>query len=71
MRLELDEALSLIEYAFAQQEEELLFQRWLHDFQFHMGFEEFKQKLKPAPVKSETDILGDVKEILSMSVGGE
>lgn len=64
--MELDEALSLIEYAFAQQEEELLFNRWIHDVQFHMSFEEFKEQLKPKPIKAEEEILDDVKEIITL-----
>jgi len=64
--LELDEALSLIEYAMAQHEEELLFLRWVHDLQFQMSFEEFKEKLKPKPLKSDEEILEDVKDILAL-----
>jgi hypothetical protein len=65
MGLEIEEAFSLIEYAFKQQEEELLFQRWIHEIQLHMGFEEFKQKLKPKKIKKDEEILKDVKEILN------
>lgn len=64
--MELDEALSLIEYAFTQVEEELLFQRWIHDIHLHMSFDEFKAKLKPQPIKSDEEILGDVKDILAL-----
>jgi len=64
MNLEIEEAFSLIEYAFEQQEEELLFQRWIHEIQLHMSFEEFKQKLKPKKIKKDEEILEDVKQIL-------
>lgn len=66
MTLDVDEALSLIEYAFERQEEELLFMRWIHDLQFQMGFDEFKAKLKPPPLKSDEEILSDVKDILAL-----
>ncbi len=64
--MELEEALSLIEYAFTQHEEELIFQRWIHDIHLHMSFDEFKQKLKPPIVKSDEEILDDVKDILAL-----
>lgn len=66
MTLDVDEALSLIEYAMAQHEEELLFLRWIHDLQFQMSFDEFKLKLKPLPFKSDEEILSDVKDILAL-----
>lgn len=68
--MELDEALSLIEYAFAQHEDELLFQRWIVSHQTEMSFEEFKQKLKPPVLKDEAEILNDVESILD-AFGGE
>lgn len=68
MTLELEEALSLIEYAIEQQEEELLFQRWIHDLQFQMSFEEFKAKLKPQIFKDDEEILAEVKDVLSLFV---
>lgn len=64
--MELDEALSQIEYAFTQAEEELLFQRWIHDIHLHMSFDEFKLKLKPPKLKSDEEILSDVKDILAL-----
>ena len=63
--MEVDEALSLIEYALGQRTEELLYQRWLVRFQFEMSFDEFKLKLKPVKLKDETEILEDVEKILS------
>lgn len=64
--IEPEEALSLIEYAFTQNEEELLFQRWINGFQGKMSFAEFKEELRPQKDKSETEILDDVKEILTL-----
>jgi len=61
---DIEEALSLLEYALQKREEELLFQRWIHDFQCQMSFNEFKERLKPRPIKKEEEILADVKEIL-------
>jgi hypothetical protein len=66
LSLELDEALSQIEYAFAQAEEELLFQRWIHDIHLQMSFDEFKAKLKPQPIRKEEEILEEVKDILAL-----
>lgn len=49
-----------------KREEELLFQRWIHDIQFQMSFNEFKEKLKPKPLRSDEEILEEVKDILDM-----
>lgn len=62
--MELEEALSLIEYAIAQDEEDLLFQRWI-PFQ-HISFDEFVNQLKPKKIKSEEQILNEVKEVLAL-----
>ena len=62
--MEINEALSLIEYAMSQNEEELLFQRWI-PFQ-HIPFDEFVNQLKPKKIKSEEEILNEVKEILAL-----
>ena len=64
--LDLDEALSLIEFAVEQTEEELLFQRWINGLQYQMSFQEFKLKLKPQPIKSDAEIIDDVKDILKL-----
>lgn len=53
-----------MEFAFQKREEELLFQRWIHDIQFQMSFDEFKERLTRKPIKKETEILSEVKEIL-------
>jgi hypothetical protein len=63
--LEIEEALSLIEYAQSKREEELLFIRWI-PFQVEMGFDEFKTKLKPKPIKKEKEILTDVEKIITL-----
>lgn len=64
--LDIEEALSLLELALQKREEELLFQRWVHDMQFQMSFDEFRERLKPKPIKKEEEILADVKEILDL-----
>ncbi len=66
MSLELEEGMDLIEYVFEQVGDEMIFQRWVHDLHLHMSFEEFKQKLKPQPMRDEAEILGEVKDILAM-----
>ena len=65
-----EEGLSLLLFAFAQEEDGLLFQRWVNGPQFSVSFEEFKQGLRPAPQKSEKEILEDVEHILSTFGGG-
>lgn len=64
--MDIEAALSHIEFLYKKREEELLFQRWIHDIHLEMSFDEFKEKLIPKPKKSETEILDDVKEILGM-----
>jgi len=64
LKSEVDEALSLIEYAFKKQEEELIFQRWI-PYQ-HISFDEFKTQIKPHEIKSDNEILSDVKEIITL-----
>ena len=67
----MDEALSLIEYAITQNEEELLFQRWINGLQFTVSFDEFKNQLRPQKIKTknEEEILNDVKDILALYEG--
>ena len=63
----IDEALTLIEYALKQKTEELVFQRWISDIHFQqMGFDEFKNSMKPVRIKDEKEILEDVESILSL-----
>lgn len=64
--LEIEEALSLIEYALAQTEEELLFQRWVCGPQFQMSFDKFKTMLKPQETKSGNEILSEVQDIMKL-----
>lgn len=55
-----------MDFLLRKREEELLFQRWIHDIQFQMSFDEFKEKLKPKPLRSDEEILDEVKDILDM-----
>ena len=64
--MDIEAALSHIEFLKKKCEDELLFQRWIHDIHLEMSFDEFKEKLKPKQEKNETEILDDVKEILGM-----
>lgn len=66
--MEADEGLSLLLYALEQEEDALLFNRWVNGLQYSISFDEFKQKLKPVRQKSEKEILADVKHILSGGV---
>lgn len=65
-KLDIEEALSLIEYANTQVEEELLFLRWIQNWQFDFSLDEFREKLKPKKVKSNEQILEDVIEVLAL-----
>ena len=57
-------------YVKEKEEDELLYQRWIVQSQFVMGFDEFKHYLKPRKAKSDEEILRDVEGILkSMEVG--
>ena len=64
MDMEPEEALSFISFALEQRDDELLFQRWIIGPQFEISFDEFRQGLKPKPIKSDAEILADVKTIL-------
>lgn len=66
MGLDLESGLSQIEYIIEKETEELLYQRWIHDLQFQMSFDEFKAKLIPKESKTEQEILTEVEDILRM-----
>lgn len=59
-----DEAARLLLYAKEREEEAMLFQRWIMQAQYEMSFEDFKEQLRPKPVKSEKAILSDVENIM-------
>jgi len=63
-RADIEEALSLIDYAYQKQEEELIFLRWI-PYQ-HISFEEFRAQIKPKKIKSDEEILKDVKDIITL-----
>lgn len=69
--MEPEEALSFISYVIEKREDELLFQRWIGGLQYEMSFTEFKQRLKPKPIKDESEILADVRIILNGLTKGE
>lgn len=59
-----EEGLSFISFAFEQEEDSLLFQRWINGYQ-SIGFAEFKAELKPKPQKPDEEILKDVESIMT------
>lgn len=63
--MEPPEALDLLQYAMEQEAEEKLWQRWVFGAQFAMGFDEFKQSLRPPQFKSEAALLADTEKILN------
>ena len=72
LSLNYEEAISLVEFAFKQQEDELLFQRWANGPHYQMSFAEFKEMLKPTPkVKEENveDTLEKVRVITTLMKG--
>lgn len=62
--LDLEEALSFIDFAYEKQTEELIFQRWI-PYQ-HISYEEFKAQIKPQEIKQEKEILKDVEKIITL-----
>lgn len=62
--LDLEEALSFIDFAYEKQTEELIFQRWI-PYQ-HISYDEFKAQIKPPVIKSDEEILNDVKDIITL-----
>ena len=69
--MSLEEGLSLISFAFEQEEDSLLFQRWVNGAQYQMSFDEFKAQLIPKPQKSEKEIFDDVEKIMVAFDGGD
>lgn len=58
-----EDGLSFISFAFEQEEDSLLFQRWVNGYQ-DLGFAEFKERLKPKPQKPDEEVITDVENIL-------
>ena len=42
-----------------------IFLRWIAGSEFGMNFDEFKDRVKPVPIKSTAETLKDVEEILN------
>lgn len=59
-----DEAASLLLFALDKEEEELLFRRWIVQAQYEMSFDDFKASLKPRIIKTDREIIEDVKSIM-------
>ena len=66
LRLDFEEALGLIDYAFEKQFDELLYQRWIARYQEFISFDEFKNSLKPIKVKTAEEIMKEQAEIISL-----
>lgn len=67
MAMPCGDGLRLIRHAMQQRDEDFLRQRWVAGYQ-HIPFEEFKRGLSArADTRDETEILADVKAILSMA----
>lgn len=59
----LNDGISLLVYAFEQEENDKLFSRWIGFAQYEVSFEEFKQKLMPVRV-NEKDTLARIDELM-------
>jgi len=62
-KLDIEDALPFIDYAYEKREEELIFQRWIPYQQ--ISYDEFKAQIKPPVIKNDEEILKDVKEIIN------
>lgn len=62
--MEMEEAVSFMEYAVDQDTQGKLFLRWISGPQFEIGFDEFKERLSPKPERPEKEILAEVRGIL-------
>ena len=67
--MDADDAIPIMLQAKQRETEEKLFQRWLSGYQWEMGFEEFKQKLRPIRNKSAKTILREVAEDYDRAFG--
>lgn len=64
LSLSIEEASDYLEYLFKENDEELLWQRWIACYQDTMSFSEFKLRLYPAPEKSEEEIIDEAQNII-------
>lgn len=69
--MNIEDGLSLLLFAFEQENDSLLYMRWIVGAQFQMGFDEFKDALIPKIQKSDKEILDDAEKILTSFYGGE
>lgn len=70
MNMAAEEGLSLLLFALEQEEDGLLFSRWVNGPQYSISFDEFKQRLRPVKQKPEKEIMADVERILNAASGG-
>ena len=64
MRLPIDYGVGLLDYAFESEWEHNVFLRWIAGHEFGMSFSEFKEAVKPVPIKTTAQILDDVDDIM-------
>lgn len=60
-----DEGISLLEFAFEQEQNDKLYLRWVQSLQYSMSFDDFKNQLKPATFKRDEEVFADVEKILN------
>lgn len=65
MLLPFSDGVVTLEYAFGAEWEQNAFLRWIAGNEFGMSFNEFKEAVKPRPIKSTAQIIADVDEIMS------
>lgn len=67
--MDADDSLPLLLFAFEQEAERLLFDRWINGPQFSMSFDEFKNVLNPPSPKPEQEIIADAIQIVDAFSG--
>ena len=53
MELPADDGVRLLSFAFDKEQDDRLFQRWIGQAQYQMGFDEFKQSLIPVRIDTQ------------------
>lgn len=60
-----DEGIELVLFAKKQEDDVLLYQRWLTGAQYEMSFDAFKETLKPKAIKDDDEVIKDAESILT------
>lgn len=58
--MDLEEAIGFIQYRLKKRNDDLIFIRWIAGPQYEMSLDEFKEKLRRKPVRSDEEILDEL-----------